>query len=309
MKFYSHFATKSATGAIAAVAAFGAVWVGPAQADPGQDNVANFNELSKQAQLLLENVQTAQADLNQKVQLLGAAERRHADDLAALGAARAQLGAQQAVVDHFAAAMYMGGRTDGVTAIFTAKSPANLMERLTVQRAMFDSVSEQMLNFRQIEQEAQTVEAASAESAANAKVAADIAAGVRAELQKKQEQLQMQVALVKATYGGLSPAEQAVLGPGAAIPTVGMSGLVPNARSLAAYIVAKYPGVESIGGVRADPLPDHPSGHAIDIMTGSNMALGDAINADIQSQMGRWNVAYTMWRVPAHFNHVHVTVF
>jgi hypothetical protein len=38
------------------------------------------------------------------------------------------------------------------------------------------------------------------------------------------------------------------------------------------------------------------------------MALGDAINADVQSQMGRFNVSYTMWRVPSHFNHVHVTV-
>ena len=101
---------------------------------------------------------------------------------------------------------------------------------------------------------------------------------------------------------------QAALGPGAAIPTVGMNGLVPNARALAAYIIATYPGVQSIGGVRADPLPDHPSGHAIDIMIGSDMGLGDAINADVQSQAGRFGVAYTMWRVANHFNHVHVTV-
>ena len=69
-----------------------------------------------------------------------------------------------------------------------------------------------------------------------------------------------------------------------------------------------YPGVQSIGGVRADYLPDHPSGHAIDIMIGSDMGLGDAINADVQSQAGRFGVAYTMWRVANHFNHVHVTV-
>ena len=83
-------------------------------------------------------------------------------------------------------------------------------------------------------------------------------------------------------YGLLTPAEQALLGPGAAIPTVGMGGLVPNARILAAYIIATYPGVQTIGGVRADALPDHPSGHAIDIMIGSDMTLGDAINADVQ---------------------------
>lgn len=108
----------------------------------------------------------------------------------------------------------------------------------------------------------------------------------------------------------LSPvAQQAVLGPGGPVPTVGMGGLVSNARALAAYIADRYPTVQAIGGVRSDPLPDHPSGHAIDIMTGSDMGLGDAINADVQSQAGRFGVKYTLWRVANHFNHVHVTVF
>lgn len=93
-----------------------------------------------------------------------------------------------------------------------------------------------------------------------------------------------------------------------AVPTVGMGGLVPNARALADYIMANYPSVQSIGGVRADARPDHPSGRALDIMIGSDMGLGDAINADIQSQAGRFGVQYTMWRVGGHYNHVHVTV-
>ena len=93
-----------------------------------------------------------------------------------------------------------------------------------------------------------------------------------------------------------------------AVPLVGMGGLSPNARALQQYIVETYPGVQSIGGVRADPLPDHPSGRALDIMTGTNMDLGDAINADLQRQAGRFGIDYTMWRVPDHFNHVHVTV-
>ena len=94
----------------------------------------------------------------------------------------------------------------------------------------------------------------------------------------------------------------------AAVPTVGTNGLRPNAWSLAQYITANYPGVQSIGGVRPDSRPDHPSGHAIDIMIGSNTGLGDAINADVQGQSGRFGVQYTMWRVAGHFDHVHVTV-
>ena len=106
----------------------------------------------------------------------------------------------------------------------------------------------------------------------------------------------------------VSPAAQQAVLIGGPVPTVGMGGLVPNARALAAYIANTYPGVQAIGGVRSDPLPDHPSGHAIDIMIGSDMGLGDAINADVQGQAGRFGVVYSLWRVANHFNHVHVTV-
>lgn len=96
--------------------------------------------------------------------------------------------------------------------------------------------------------------------------------------------------------------------PAAAVPIVGGQGLTPNAAALAEYIRATYPGVQSIGGVRSDPLPDHPSGRAIDIMVGTNTALGDTIHADIQAQAGRFGVQYTLWQVSAHYDHIHITV-
>lgn len=299
---------KQLTGVLAGLVALGGVWSGVAAADPVQDNVVKFDELSKQAEQLIETVQSAQLDLDNKVRLQSAAEQRHADDLAALDAAKAQLAPRQGAVDQLAAAVYMGGRADGASAILTAASPQSFIDRLAVERVMSTTMSDELRSVRRVEQEARTIEAASAESAANARATADAAAAVRADLKKKQSEVQTQVALLKTRYGMLTPAEQALLGPGAAIPTVGMGGLVPNARVLAAYIIATYPGVQSIGGVRADALPDHPSGHAIDIMIGSDMGLGDAINADIQSQSGRFGVAYTMWRVANHFNHVHITV-
>ena len=299
---------KQLTGVFAGIVALGGVWSGVAAADPAQDNVVKFDELSKQAEQLIETVQSAQLDLDNKVRLQSEAEQRHADDLAALDAAKAQLAPRQGAVDRLAAAVYMGGRADGASAILTAASPQSFIDRLSVQRVMGTTMSDELRSVRQVEQEARTLEAASAESAANARATADAAAAVRTDLRKKQSEVQTQVALLKTRYGMLTPAEQALLGPGAAIPTVGMGGLVPNARVLAAYIIATYPGVQSIGGVRADALPDHPSGHAIDIMIGSDMGLGDAINADIQSQPGRFGVAYTMWRVANHFNHVHITV-
>jgi hypothetical protein len=93
-----------------------------------------------------------------------------------------------------------------------------------------------------------------------------------------------------------------------AVPLVGGNGLVPNAAALASYVRANYPGVLSIGGVRADPLPDHPSGRAIDIMVGGNTALGNAIHNDILSQSGNFGVSYTLWQTANHYDHIHVTV-
>ena len=313
MKFDPRFVAKSVMRKQVAIAIVGftalsAVWSGAAYADPAQDNVANFNELSRQAEQLIETVQAAQLDLDEKLKLQSEADKKHADDLVALEAAKVELAPRQAAFDKLAAAVYAGGRADGAYAILTAASPQSFIDKLAVQRVMTTTTSDALQSVREAEQEAQAIEAASAESAVAAKAAADAAAAVRADLQKKQSEVRTQVAVLKTRYGMLTPAEQALLGPGAAIPTVGMGGLVPNARLLAAYIIATYPGVQSIGGVRADALPDHPSGHAIDIMIGSDMSLGDAINADVQSQAGRFGVAYTMWRVANHFNHVHVTV-
>lgn len=94
-----------------------------------------------------------------------------------------------------------------------------------------------------------------------------------------------------------------------AVPLVGGGGLCPNASALASYVMNNYPGVQSIGGVRADALPDHPSGHALDIMVGGNTALGNAIANDVRSQTGNFGVKYILWQVPNHYDHVHVTVF
>ena len=94
-----------------------------------------------------------------------------------------------------------------------------------------------------------------------------------------------------------------------AVPIVGGQGLTPNAAALAEYVRTNYPGVLSIGGVRHDPYPDHPSGRAIDVMVGNNTALGNQIAADIQSQSGRFGVSYILWQSdPAHWDHVHITV-
>ncbi len=322
MKFLPPFMAKSGfsktvVGAVVGLTVLSAAWGGAAHADPAVDSTPDFNELHQKSEQLGQEILAAKADLDRKLQWLGRADEKHAADVAALRAANEQLVNYQGAVDKSAAALYMGGRTDGLTAILTSASPKNLIDKLSIQRLMATEMAAQMQNFRRVSQEAQAMEAASAESAVAAKLIVDEAVAVRADLQRKQSELQTQITDAKIRYAMLPPAQQTALAPSPAvmaalgianpIPTVGMGGLIPNARALAAYIMATYPGVQSIGGVRADPIPDHPSGHAIDIML-SDMALGDAINADLQNQAARFNIRYTMWRVPAHFNHIHVTV-
>lgn len=93
-----------------------------------------------------------------------------------------------------------------------------------------------------------------------------------------------------------------------AVPIVGGQGLCPNAHALANYLQANYPGIISIGGVRQDALPDHPSGHALDIMIGRDTLLGNQIAADVRGQSGRFAIKYVLWQVANHYDHVHVTV-
>ncbi|MCW1959804.1 MAG: hypothetical protein KIH64_014920 [Mycobacterium sp.] len=305
------------TGAVVGLMALTSMSGGVAYADPAVDSTTNLTELHQQSEKLAESIHAAKADLDKKIALLGAADAKHTADVEALNAAQAQLVSYQGAVDRSAAAVYMGGRTDGLTAILTSASPKNLIDKLAIQRLMATEMAAQMKSFRVANQEAKAMEAASAESAVTAKVTVDEAVAVRADLQRKQSELQKQITEAKIRYLTLPSAEQAALAPSPAViaalglanpvPTVGMGGLIPNARALAAYVMSTYPGVQSIGGVRSDPIPDHPSGHAIDIML-SDMALGDVINADIQANAARFNVRYTMWRVPAHFNHIHVTV-
>ncbi|GAA1395076.1 SH3 domain-containing protein [Luteococcus peritonei] len=113
----------------------------------------------------------------------------------------------------------------------------------------------------------------------------------------------------------------------------GLDSLVPAAKAIVGDVRANYPQIATMYGVRSDPLPDHPSGHAVDIMLPNyqaNKALGWQIARHVQANAGRLGVKYIIfdqhiwsvarssegWRPMAdrgsdnanHMNHVHVTV-
>lgn len=217
-------------GLLAGLTVVSGVLTSTVQADPAEDAVAKLTELSRQAEQLTEAMHSAQIDLKNKIVAQAAAEKRHVDDITSADAAKAQLAMYQGDVDKFAAAIYMGARTDGLNAILTADSPQGLIDKMAVQKVMSTQMAAQMQNFRRLNEETAKAEAASAKSATDAKTAAEQAAAIRADLQRKQSQLQIQIAAVKSRYVGLTPEQKTALaGPGPLPPAEILAAPAPEA--------------------------------------------------------------------------------
>lgn len=254
--------TRSAVGTLAGLTIFSGVLVASAGfsgADPAEDALAKLNQLSRQAEQTTEAMHSAQLDLNDKLAAQRTAEKKHADDQAAADSAKAHLAAFQGAVNKLAAAQYMGGRVDGMEAMLTASSPQGLIDKLAVQRLMATQMRTQMASYRIAGEQAAKAEQASAKSAADAKSAAEQAAAVRASLQSKQSQLQVQIAVVKSQYVSLTPQQRTALADPGQLPATAPAPGAPAPD--AAPPGAPLPGGQAPGG--APPpfgMPGLPGG-------------------------------------------------
>ncbi|MGO8936827.1 MAG: peptidoglycan hydrolase RipC [Mycobacterium sp.] len=217
--------SRSCIGAIAGFTVLSGALAPHVAADPAGDALAKLNALSRQAEQTIEAMHSAQLDLNAKLAAQHAADKKLADDQAAAAAAKARLGTFQTAVNKLAAATYMGGRTDGMNAMMTAESPQQLIDKMALQRVLGTQMSTQMTSYRAAGEQAAKAEQASLKSAAEAKNAAEQAAAVRAGLQKKQSELQVQIAVVKSQYVSLSPQQRTALADPGAVPAV---AVLPN---------------------------------------------------------------------------------
>ncbi|MEY8015826.1 peptidoglycan hydrolase RipC [Mycobacterium servetii] len=231
--------TRCLVGTLAGFIVFSGVFAANVAADPAQDALAKLTELSRRAEQTTEAMHSAQLDLNDKLAAQREAERKHADDQAAADAAKARLAGFQHAVDKLAAATYMGGRVDGMEAMLTAGSPQGLIDKLGMQRIMATQMTNQMASYRFAGQQAANAERESAKSEAQAKSAAEQAAAVRAGLQSKQSQLQVQIAVVKSQYLALTadqrtalanpgPVPEGAPAPGAPAPDAAPPGTPPG---------------------------------------------------------------------------------
>lgn len=237
---FARVLTRTAIGTLAGFTVLSGVLAAHASADPADDALAKLNQLSRQAEQTTEAMHSAQLDLNEKLVAQRAADKKHDDAQASVDAAKARLASYQGAVNKLAAATYMGGRVDGMTAMLTAGSPQGLIDKLAMQRQMATQMADQMKNFRVASEQAAKAEREAAKSAADAKSAAEQAAAVRASLQSKQSQLQVQIAVVKSQYVSLTPEQRTALAdpgpvpaglpaPGAPAPEAAPSGAPPPA--------------------------------------------------------------------------------
>jgi hypothetical protein len=303
---------------------------GDVNADPAADALAKLNELSRQALQTREAVTAAQRDADAKLAAQTAAEDRHRADLRLLDVANAQLAPHQAAADRIAAMEYMSGRTGSSAAVLTAASPQQLIDHLSLQRAVLTQTADQMREFKAASARAAAAARASEVSAGDAKAAAEQSATVRADLQGKYRDLQRQIAAAEAQYAALTPQQQAVIdaaipppipppiapadppvlampGPFSDIPEalpVGVAneaGLQANTVLVARAVSARFPQIATIDGVRPDSKPWHPNGLAIDIMipnpsSPEGIALGDEIKAFVMGNAARFGLQDVIWR-------------
>ena len=78
-------------------------------------------------------------------------------------------------------------------------------------------------------------------------------------------------------------------------PDASENGLQPDTVRVIRAVCAKFPGVLSYGGLRGGG-GDHATGRAVDIMVGSNSALGDQIAAFVQKNRAELGVEYIIWQ-------------
>lgn len=191
---------------------------GTGRADPASDALARMTELSREAERTAEAIYSAELDLENKLTVQRAAEDRRRVEADASAVARADLSRFQEAVDGLAAAAYMGGPADGISAALTAQSPQRLLDELSLRQVMTTQISDRMTAFRAALSRADTAARAADASAVDARTAAQQAAAVRAELQAKQSRLRAQITDVEALYRSLTPDQRAILADPGPVP-------------------------------------------------------------------------------------------
>lgn len=261
-----HSLRRTACGSVATVLVL-AMSMGDVKADPAADALSRLNELSRQAVQSRDAVTTAQRDVEALLAAQTAAEARHHADLRALEVVNSQLQPYQAAVDRVAAMTYVSGRTGQFAAVLTAASPQQLIEQLSLQRAVAAETADQMKAFQSGRERAAAAARASEISAADARAAAQRSAAVRADLQAKWGDLQRQIAAAEAQYAALTPHQRAVVDNAGSPPPLVQSAPAPADPPIAA-------------------MPEQPPDDVVPAPVAARVDIPEALPVGVASEAG-----------------------
>ncbi|KAA0023111.1 C40 family peptidase [Antrihabitans cavernicola] len=213
--------SKRSVGGVCAVAvlsiALAATPASPAAADPvalpsnATEAMQRLTDLSRQSEQTNEALNKAKVDADQKAAQERDAEGKQAADQAAVDAAKAKVAQFQPAVDRIAVATYQGARPNRLFSVLLSDSPQQLLDQMSALDVISSETAAKVDQYKQATAAASAAEDASRKSADAARSIADQANAVNADLQKKQGDLQAQIAEVTQAWAKLSGSEQSML--------------------------------------------------------------------------------------------------
>lgn len=248
--------------AASAVIAFLASTYPHASADPADEVMARITALGRQAEQATEALYGAQLEWNSKVSEQRKALDDHMKADRELSAANDTLNTYREAVNRYAAAQYMSGNGGGLgSALLSASSPTQFVEKVSTSKAVYDGFPVQMQKFREAAAKADEAEKRSAETAAAAEVAEEESRKSYNAVVKRKNSLQSQISAAQAQYATLiaqqnSPNDETISEPPAFnIESVLAANPLPSPESLPepspAIAVANVVPVPSEGSSRA----------------------------------------------------------
>jgi peptidoglycan DL-endopeptidase CwlO len=222
-----------AAGAVVAVAVVSA----PAHADPNdtQDALQRFQQLSKQAEQVNNDLLKAQEDLKAKQGDLDRANGDLAQAGRAEQQARVAADAVRGQVDQLATVSYQGARFNQLSALLTSDSARDYLERASALDLLAGENNEAMAKLDAATNAAADARKRSAEAQRRAQTATDAATKLANDIAARQRDLQGQIAQVQQALSKLSSAQKSTLTGSISCHTVSV-GTGPTAVALQAAL-------------------------------------------------------------------------
>lgn len=200
----------------------------PVIVDPSDPDavLAQFQDLSRQAEVTSEGVNQAQVDYDAKLAAQQAAEQAAVAAQAEVTRLSGEQAVLQVTVDKLVRANYQGARTNSLFAMLVSESPDQLLDQMSALKIVNDDTVAQVASFRQVKAAADSAAAAATTASDAATAAATEANTTLADLQQQLGELQSKADEVRALYASLTAPQLAVIA-GNPLPPESVAAMIP----------------------------------------------------------------------------------